>query len=163
MNGNGALKAKPTTATPQKKSGLYVPRQYAAPAPAPAAGERSLQVNIDSADDAKSVIQNLRQIKAAYEASNCDSVEFCIAEPVVAETENTLRGAINWCKTYVKHMVPQPGNVFFHLPAFKDFSVPPYVSAKASPILPESTTPANPAPTAPVKPQRPVRAESAKA
>lgn len=157
MNGNGALKA----ASKPKSSGLYVPRQYAAPAPDPSVSQRSIQVNIDSADDAKSVIQNLSAIKTAWNDAGADSVEFCIAESVVADVENTLRGAINWCKTYVKHIAPQPGNILFPLPSYRDFSVPSYLSA-STPILPESTIPANPAPPAPVKPQRPVRAELAR-
>jgi hypothetical protein len=85
-------------------------------------------------------------------------VEFCIAEEVAIAIENTLIGAINWCRTYKKHIQPNPGNVLFPLPAFKDFSVPPYVGASKSP---ESSLPVTTAPTTPVKPQRPVRAESA--
>jgi len=152
MNGNGALKRKSLIAQPSR--GILVPPQYAQQPPH--VSRRSVQINIDSADDAKSVIQNLGAIKQFYDDSGMDSVEFCIAKSVVKDVENTLRGAINWCTTFVKHVAPQPGNVLFALPSFKDLSIP------TAPISPDSTSPVNAAPQAPVKPQRPVRAESAR-
>jgi hypothetical protein len=158
MNGNGQLKRQ-ASPPPQPQRGIFVPAQYAPPA---TASERSLQINIDSEDDAKSVIQNLPAIKAAYEkAGDLTSVEFCIAESVAKSTENWLIGAIPWCRTYIKHIAPQPGNILFPLPAFKDLPLPP-PTPKTAPISPDSTSPVNNAPQAIVKPQRPVRAEPAK-
>lgn len=155
MNGNGQVKT--SQAQQPQSRGIFVPAQYAPP---PAASERSLQINIDSEDDAKSVIQNLPSIKAAYDAAgSLTSVEFCIAESVAKSVENTLLGAIRWCRTYTKHIAPQPGNILFPLPSFKDLSV----SAPKAPISPNSTSSVNTTPQAHVKPQRPVRAESAQA
>ena len=154
MNGNGQLKRQAPPAQPQQQRGIFVPRQYA---PEPSVTDRSLQINIDSEDDAKSVIQNLQAIKDAYDAAgDLTSVEFCIAESVARAVEHTLMGAIRWCRTYVKHIAPQPGNILFPLPAFKDLSIP------TAPISPESSLPVNTAPTSLVKPQRPVRAEPAR-
>lgn len=160
MNGNGQLKRstapQPTAQQVQPRSGLFVPRQYAQEA---SVSERSLQINIDSEDDAKSVIQNLPAIKAAYDESGVSSVEFCIAESVAKTVENYLIGAIRWCRTYVKHIAPQPGNVLFPLPSYRDFSV----QTKTAPAqAPESSLPVSAEPQAPVKPQRPVRAEPAR-
>ena len=160
MNGNGQLKSKqkqqPQPSAPQGR-GLFVPRQYSQNFDA---SERSLQVNIDSEDDAKSVIQNLPAIKAAYDQAGVTSVELCIADSAVKATENVLTGAINWCRTYIKHIAPQPGNVLFPLPAYRDLSLP------ANPALtdsaPESPIPVQTSQQPLVKPQRPVRADSAR-
>jgi len=156
MNGNGQLKRQsipPPTPQPDPRRGIFVPASLA-----PETSERSLQINIDSEDDAKSVIQNLPAIKAAYDAAGVTSVEFCIAESVSKAVEHTLMGAIRWCRTYTKHISPQPGNVLFPLPAFVNLiSCDPI-----APLSPESSPPVNtPQPSPLVKPQRPVRAESA--
>lgn len=158
---NGRL-SKPQPSQPAQQSrGIFVPKKYANEEPS--VSDRSLQLNIDSEDDAKSVIQNLQAIKNAYDAAGVDSVEFCIAESVAKSVENTLLGAICWCRTYIKHIAPQPGNVLFPLPAFKDFSKPASPAPSLTPEAPESTNPVNTAPPQPlVKPQRPVRAEPAR-
>lgn len=148
---NGPKKTQPQ---PQGR-GILVPRQYAEER----VKDRSLQINIDSEDDAKSVIQNLPAIKAAYDAAgDLTSVEFCIADSIAKQVEPILLGAIRWCRTYVKHIAPQPGNILFPLPAFKDLSVSPQVQSRNSQ---DSTSPANAAQTH-VKPQRPVRADPAR-
>lgn len=159
MNGNGALKRQQTPAPQPEQRGIFVPREYL-----PETSDRSLQINIDSADDAKSVIQNLPAIKAAYDAAGMTSVEFCIAEQVVKEVESTLLGAINWCKTYRKHVSPNPGNVLFPLPSYKDLSIPTQLSSNSTSSMtrPESNQGARIETQAPVKPQRPVRAEPAR-
>lgn len=159
--GNGRV-TKPQPVASAAPRGIFVPPKYRQEEAS--VSDRSLQINIDSEDDAKSVIQNLPAIKAAYEASGVTSVEFCIAESVVKATENILLGAVCWCRTYVKHIAPQPGNVLFPLPAFVDLSRFAPITAPPTPSV-ESTIPAE-APTPPtkplVKPQRPVRAESAR-
>lgn len=160
MNGNrqqsnGRLN-KPQPQQPAKQPGIFVPRQYL-----PDTSERSLQINIDSEDDAKSVIQNLQAVKNAYDKAGVTSVEFCIAESVAQAVEHTLMGAICWCRTYIKHIAPQPGNVLFPLPAYQDLSQPP-AQTQTAPISPEGTPPVNTTPQAHVKPQRPVRADSAR-
>lgn len=166
MNGNGQqsnsrLTSPPTPIAPPRGGGLFVPQRFAEAAQR--ATERSLQINIDSEDDAKSVIQNLPAIKEAYTAADVTSVEFCIAVSIAKKVELTLIGAIPWCRTYIKHIAPQPGNVLFPLPSYRDLSVPAAQEAGPSQTpQPESTTPVPVASQAHVKPQRPVRADSAK-
>lgn len=136
----------PAAKNPAQQSGsrLVVPQKYANSAKLPfqpAVGDRSLQINIDSADDAKSVIQNLGMIRDAYKAADVTSVEFLIAESVADQVDPILRGAINWCRTYVKRVAPNPGNVLFPLPSYREL-VP----------VPKPATQTH------VKPQRPVHA-----
>lgn len=155
MNGNGQLKQKGPQPSPQNK-GILVPAHMELHR----TNDRSLQINIDSEDDAKSVIQNLQAIKAAYDnAGVLTSVEFVIAEEIAKKVEPLLLQAIRWCKTFIKHVAPQPGNILFPLPAFKDLSVP----QVHAPAPPNSTSSVTAAPQAHVKPQRPVRADSARA
>lgn len=131
---------------------------------------KSLQINIDSEDDAKAVIQHLPRIKATWDLMNnsglVDSVEFAIAEPVRKKVEATLTGAIRWCRTYVKQVQPFEGNVFFALP----HCVP---VAPVPPVQPAPKKSADALPAAPAtelvlqaqeahgKSKRPVRAELA--
>ena len=159
-NGRSNVKPPQPQAPDQPKAGLFVPRQYL-----PDTSDRSLEIRINSEDDAKSVIQNLQAIKNAYDAAgDLTSVEFCIAESVAREVEHTLLGAIRWCRTYTKHIAPQPGNILFVLPAYKDLSIPadPSQARTCAQISPGSSNPANTATQPLVKPQRPVRAESAR-
>ena len=60
MNGNGQSN-RLTSPQPQPSKGIFVPAKYFPPS----ASDKSLQINIDSEDDAKSVIQNLQAIKNA--------------------------------------------------------------------------------------------------
>ena len=161
MNGNGALKRQAPPAPQPQQKGIFVPRQYI-----PDTNDRSLELRINSEDDAKSVIQNLQAIKNAYDsAGNLTSVEFVIAESIAKQIEHTLLGAICWCRTYTKHVAPQPGNVLFVLPAYRDLSVPTpetFTQTEQASISSESPIPVNATPQAHVKPQRPVRAEPAR-
>ena len=93
--------------------------------------EKSLQINISSVDDAKSVVANLQAIKTAYEAHNCTSVELCIAEEVVTPTAKILVGMVPWTVTYRKIMRVLDGSVLFQLPH--------YPLAKAAAAEPEVT------------------------
>ena len=86
--------------------------------------EKSLQINIDSIEDAKSVIRNLPKIKIAYEAHACTSIELCIYEEVVTPTAKILVGAFPWCVHYRRIMKPQDGNVLFQLPHLTNKEVP---------------------------------------
>ena len=157
MNGNGQSN-RLTSPQPQPSKGIFVPAKYFPPS----ASDKSLQINIDSEDDAKSVIQNLQAIKNAYDdAGDLTSVEFCISESIAKAVEPTLMGAIRWCRTYTKRIAPNPGNKLFALPAYRDLSVP-TTAPKTAPLSPGSSIPATTAPQAHVKPQRPVRAEPAR-
>lgn len=150
--------------TKSQGSGLLVPRAYAEEMQQ-SVSERSLQINIDSEDDAKSVIQNLESVRQAYNDSGCSSVEFCIADTIVRQVDGILTGAINWCRTYIKHIAPNPGNVLFPLPSFRDMELSKKMQApRTTPLPPQTQAVTSPAP-APVathvKPPRPVNAASA--
>lgn len=86
--------------------------------------DKSLQINISSVDDAKSVIANLGAIKVAYEAHGCTSVEVCIMEEVVTPTAKILVGAFPWCVSYRKIIKPFGENVLFQLPHYCPRSTP---------------------------------------
>ena len=95
--------------------------------------EKSLQININSVDDARAVIQHLGQIKTAYEAHGCTSVEFVLAEEVVTPTAKILVGAIPWCTTFRKIVKPIGTNILFQLPHYR-----PLTPAHARTVLPEA-------------------------
>ena len=116
--------SQPALTTPKEARQQRLPAAATTPAPVPATGvERSLQINIDSEDDAKAVIQHLRAIKAAYtllSATNgITSIEFAINENIARKVEGTLFGAIPWTRTYTKHVKPFDGNVLFPLPHYQ--------------------------------------------
>ncbi len=81
---------------------------------------KSLQININSEDDAKAVIQHLQLVKKTWDTMHdsglVDSIEFCIAEAIRRKVDGPLMGAIRWCRTYTKSVAPFAGNVFFAVP-----------------------------------------------
>lgn len=83
--------------------------------------EKSLQININSVDDARAVVQHLQKVKKAYDAHGCTSVELVIDEAMVTETAGTLAGAIPWCTTFrrIVKVAPIDGNVLFRLPHYQ--------------------------------------------
>lgn len=143
------------------------------------AAHRSLQINIDSEEDAKAVIQHLQAIKNRYDilerSGLIDSIEFCIAAPIRRVVDADLTGAIRWCRTWLRSVAPFEGNVHFELPhyvpgpvrAAKPQSVPitlTPVPASAEPLAAKPGDTPLPAATKPpphVKPKRPVSADTA--
>lgn len=135
------------------------------------AAHRSLQINIDSEEDAKAVIQHLQAIKnrwdILHESGLVDSIEFCIAAPIRRTVDADLMGAVRWCRTWLKSVSPFEGNVHYSLPH--------YVPGPARAIKPLTSVsitlaPQDPAPDrelAPAEPKqhgkskRPVSAEAA--
>ncbi len=120
------------------------------------ASHRSLQINIDSEEDAKAVIQNLQRIKEAWEFSRLnyqvDSIEFCIAADIRKDVDGILTGAIRWCRTYIKQVTPFDGNILYPLPHYRE----------VAPLDPKILSPAPAAnPEAIGKSKRPVRAVEA--
>lgn len=108
----------------------------------PSLEKKSLQVNINSEDDARAVIQHLGKIKATYEllkdTSGIESVEFCIAESLRKKIEPIVTGAVNWCRTYTKSVHPFPGNAHFPLPHYvAPASAPSAKQEKPNRYLPE--------------------------
>lgn len=131
----------------------------------PTSVEKKMQININSEDDAKAVIQHLGKIKTMFntmaDTAGIVSIEFCIADAIRKKVEATLTGAIPWCKTWVKSVMPFEGNVHYPLPHF----VPPPTPVKtfatvASPApktIPVDVPPAVPA----QKPNRYLRNQEA--
>lgn len=105
--------------------------------------EKSLQINIGSIEDAKSIVQNLAKIKLAYEAHGCTSIELAIMEEAVTPSAAILVGAFPWCVVYRKIVKPFEGNVFYPLPHLRE------VAATGQPFNQRSSAPAAVA-TAPV-------------
>ena len=128
----------------------------------PTGAHRSLQINIDSEDDAKSVIQNLQKVKEAYDFAalnfKVDSVEFCIASDIRKDVDAHLMGAIRWCRTYIKQVDVFEGNCLFPLPHYRE---PKAQTAVAAAPIPAPVP--TPEPQTLGKSQRPVRAERASA
>jgi hypothetical protein len=92
------------------------------PQPPQVPDHRSLQININSEDDARAVVQHLSKIRAAYEtlkdSVGIDSVEFCIAETIRKKVDGFLIGAVGWTRTYCKSVSTFNGNVHFPLPHY---------------------------------------------
>lgn len=148
---------------------MNAPKQ---PQPVTRPSDPSLQININSEDDAKAVIQHLGKVKATWDilhdTAGINSVEFCIAETIRKKVDGFLIGAVNWCRTYVKSVAPFEGNVHFPLPHF--VPVPRSVTADtdAKPAAPVNAEPqpkpnrylrSTPSPlSTPGKPERPVPA-----
>lgn len=109
---------------------------------------KSLQINIDSEDDVKAVIQHLQEIKRRWdmlqESGLVDSIEFCVAEPLRRKVDDRLMTAVRWCTTFFKSVAPFEGNVFFPLPHF----VPPPVDYPKQTVKPAAE------PAAPAKPEK---------
>lgn len=85
--------------------------------------KKSLQININSEDDAKAVIQHLGKIKARWEvlrdSVGIESIEFCIADSIRRNVEAIVTGAVNWCRTYTKSVLPFEGNAHYPLPHYQ--------------------------------------------
>lgn len=118
---------------------------------------QSLQINIDSEDDAKAVIQHLQEIKRNWDTMHAaglvDSIEFCIQSAIRRKVEDTLQGAVRWCRTYIKQVAPFEGNVFYALPHF----IPPSVQVTKTQASNESQAPVDATPPPPQKVNRYLR------
>lgn len=144
------------------------PKAPVLPVPKALMPHKSLQINIDSEDDAKAVIQNLQHIMEAWKTCQknygVESVEFCIAADIRREVDTILTGAVRWCRTYIKQVTPFDGNVLYPLPHYKEPAPSqPVVAASEVPIIPSPAQPVIPQPEALGKSKRPVRAAQATA
>lgn len=111
--------------------------------------EKKLQININSEDDAKAVIQNLGKIKATFntlqDTAGIESIEFCIAQSMRRKVEATLTGAIPWCRTWIKEVLPFEGNVHYPLPHFVPVPKPTKTITTIATPAPEQTANVPPA------------------
>lgn len=132
----------------------------------PKTTEKKLQININSEDDAKAVIQHLGLIKKTFgtlqDTAGVESIEFCIAQSMRKKVETTLTGAINWCRTWVKEVMPFEGNFHFALPHYQEPVKCKTITTVATPqdVQHEMRQDIAPVPVAPepeVKPAKPNR------
>lgn len=91
--------------------------------------DKSLQINLNSLDDAKALIQNLGYVKKAYDAHKCTSIMLVVNEASVVEIETQIKGLINWTRAFIKIIRPagEGTNVLIHLPHY----VPPAAMSTA--------------------------------
>ena len=85
--------------------------------------DKSLQINLNTLDDAKALIQNLGFVKKAYDAHHCTSILLVINEAAVVEIEEKIKGIINWTKTYreVEKLSAKDKSVRILLPHYREF------------------------------------------
>lgn len=123
----------------------------------PTSTEKKMQININSEDDARAVIQHLGKIKKDFntlaDTAGIVSIEFCIADAIRKKVESTLTGAIPWCRTWVKSVMPFEGNVHYPLPHFVPAPMPPK-TLSASPAQAKAAVPGDAAATPAPKPNR---------
>lgn len=86
----------------------------------PSVSEKSLQINLNTVDDARSLVQNLAYVKKAYDAHKCSSIQLVVNENQVVEIEGTIKGVIGWTRAFLKIVKPEPlgNNVLIHLPHY---------------------------------------------
>lgn len=79
---------------------------------------KSLEIRLNSVDDAKSVVYNSGKILKTVQERGLDSIQFLIAKEVRSQVDEVIRGVFN-IKTFTQSVIPQPGNSFFPIPHFK--------------------------------------------
>lgn len=81
--------------------------------------DRSIELRINSLQDAKSVVYNMAKITQTIEAIGLDSVEFLIAQEIKDEVSPILAGVFR-IKTYTSYVKPRGDNVVFLLPHYQE-------------------------------------------
>lgn len=84
--------------------------------------DKSLQINLNTLDDAKSLVQNLSFVKKSYDAHHCTSILLVINEAAVVDIEDKVKGLVNWTRVYrhVERPQVQEGSVRIFLPHYKE-------------------------------------------
>lgn len=110
--------------------------------------EKSLQINLNSLDDARALIQNLQSVRKHYDAHRCQSILLLINEDALVEIEEKITGLINWTRTYRETVKPQAkdGNVLFPLPHYKEPSQRSVMGAQMAASRKPSKQPGKPTP-----------------
>jgi hypothetical protein len=85
--------------------------------------EPSLELRINSVDDARSAVGNSRAIHAEAVARGVSSIEFLVAAGIERQVDSLVAGVFP-LKICFKVQAPLPGNFFMALPHVADFKVP---------------------------------------
>lgn len=80
--------------------------------------QKSLELRINSVDDARSVVFNMFQIQKEAQEKGLDSIQFLIAKEIRGPVDAIIRGVFKM-KTFTQSVIPQTGNVFYPIPHFK--------------------------------------------
>lgn len=84
-----------------------------------AQGNRSLEIRINSVDDAKSVVFNQVKIEQEAKEKECDSIEFLVSEEVRHEVSSIIYGVFRRIRTYTSYIKCREDNTLCILPHFK--------------------------------------------
>ena|SRR3990167_1306278 len=85
--------------------------------------EPSIEIRINSVDDATSAVQNSKLIHDEAFARGINSIEFLVAAGLEKRVDKILIGIFR-LKLYFKTVKPQPENIFFPIPHAKNFNIP---------------------------------------
>ncbi len=78
---------------------------------------KSLEIRINSLQDAKSVMQNFQAINNACKDQFLSSIECLVAKEIYHEVQEILAGAFQ-VKAFYSQIAPRTGNTLFILPPF---------------------------------------------
>jgi len=78
----------------------------------------SLEIRINSLDDARSVVFHGGDIESARMALGLESVEFLVASEIKSEVNAVIRGVFR-CRTFTSYVGVREGNKLYELKHFK--------------------------------------------
>lgn len=84
--------------------------------------KQSLEIRIDSIDDARSVVKNMKHISEKIKNLRLDSIEFLVAQEIKTEVSEIIYGIFRTVKTYTSYVSPREGNFLYSLPHFSSGS-----------------------------------------
>ena len=84
---------------------------------------KSIEVRINSLDDARSCVSQSSRILQAAKAHGCESIELFVDESIRNKVVPIISGSFGAFKTYYKKIAANNGNVFFELPHVKSLNV----------------------------------------
>lgn len=79
--------------------------------------EPSLEIRINSVEDAKSVVRNMKKIEETCDSLGLRTIEFLVAQEIKNEVNPIIYGVFRR-KTFTAYTAPRSGNVLFSLPHF---------------------------------------------
>lgn len=80
--------------------------------------KQSLEIRINSVDDARSVVRNQKQIIQSVKELRLDSIEFLVSQEFKTEISKLIYGVFRTVKTYTSYVAPREGNFLYNLPHF---------------------------------------------
>ena|SRR5688572_25351691 len=88
------------------------------PLPTPKGPEKSMEIRLNSIEDAKSVVQHQQHIAKTFKDGGFDSIEYVMADELKTEIMAIIAGVPNVRKCY-KTVGARPGNLLYVLPHFE--------------------------------------------